>query len=91
MNGRVEWRVVGGWIRRWWEGWWLPWGSSQVAMGISGTGSCCLREIRSLFELPVRIPLKSLPVNRAVSGVQSGDSVFLSGGDRDLGLPIKVQ
>ena len=51
MNGRVEWRVVGGWIRRWWEGWWLPWGSSQVAMGISGTGSCCLREIRSLFEL----------------------------------------
>ena len=30
-------------------------------------------------------------MNRAVSRVQSGNSVFLSSGDRDLGLPIKVQ
>ena len=39
----------------------------------------------------IRIPLESLPVNRAVSPVQSGNSVFLSGSDRDLGLFIKVQ
>ena len=39
----------------------------------------------------VGIPLESLPVNRAVSRVQSGNSVFLSGGVRDLRLPIKVQ
>ena len=32
-----------------------------------------------------------MPENRAVSRVQSGNSVFLSGGDRDLGLPLKVQ
>ena len=30
-------------------------------------------------------------MNRAVSKVQSGNSVFLSGGNRDLGLHIKVQ
>ena len=58
MNGRVEWRVVGDWwdgggrvVGGSWEGWWMPWGSSRVATGISGTGSCCLREVRSLFEL----------------------------------------
>ena len=45
----------------------------------------------SSCEGPVGIPLKSLPVNRAVSRVQSGNSVFLSSGDRDLGLPIEVQ
>ena len=39
----------------------------------------------------VRIPLELLPANRAVSRVQSGNSVFLSSGDWDLGLPIKVQ
>jgi len=92
---------MGGWNGGWWEGGLdgggraggcrgapleLPWGSqglAPVASEKSGLFSSC--------EGPVRIPLKSLPVNRAVSGVQSGDSVFLSGGDRDLGLPIKVQ
>ena len=39
----------------------------------------------------VGIPLDSLLENRAVSRVQSGNSVFLSGSDRDLGLFIKVQ
>ena len=32
-----------------------------------------------------------MPENRAVSRVQLGNSVFLSGGDRDLGLPLKFQ
>ena len=45
----------------------------------------------SSFEGHVRIPLESLPVNRTVSRVQLVDSVFLSSGDRDLGLLIKVQ
>ena len=35
--------------------------------------------------------LKSLPANRAVARVQSGNSVFLSTGSRDLRLPHKVQ
>ena len=47
-------RIVGGWwegVGGSWEGWWLRWGSFLVATGISGTHSCCLREVRSLFEL----------------------------------------
>ena len=73
--------------------WWESWGSSGVSVGISGAGSCCLREIRSLFEFqgPVATPVESLLVNRTVSSVSLGNSVFLSGGDRDLGLPIKVR
>ena len=61
-------------------------------MGTSGIRSCCLREVRSLFEFEghVGIPLESLPENRSLSRFQSGNSVFLSGRDRDLGLPIKV-
>ena len=37
------------------------------------------------------IPLESLPTNRAMSRIQLGNSMFLSRGIRDLGLPIKVQ
>ena len=68
-------------------------GSSQVATGTSGSRSCCFSEVRSLWscEGHVRIPLELLPVNRAMSRVQLGNSVFLSGSDRDLRLPIKVQ
>ena len=71
---------------------WEAWCSSRVATGISETCSGCLREVRSLFQCegPIRIPLELLPVNRAMSRVQSGNSVFLSGGNRDLRLPIKV-
>ena len=58
-------------------------GPARVASEKSGPFSSC--------EGPIRIPLESLPVNRSVSRVQSGNSVFLSGGDQDLGLPIKVQ
>ena len=73
--------------------WWESWGSSGVSVGISGAGSCCLREIRSLFEFqgPVATPVESLLVNRTVSSVSLGNSVFLSGSNWDLGLPIKVQ
>ena len=39
----------------------------------------------------VGIPLQSLPANRALSRVQSVDSVFLTRVDRDLRLPIKLQ
>ena len=46
-------------------------------------------QLSSSCEGHVRIPLESLPVNRAVSRVQLGNSVFLSSGDQDLGLPIK--
>ena len=58
-----------------------PQGATCVASGKSGLFSSCKRH--------VRIPLKSLPVNRAVSRVQLRDSVFVSGGDRDLGLFTK--
>ena len=30
---------------------WEAWDSSRVSLVISGTGSCCLKEVRSLFEL----------------------------------------
>ena len=43
------------------------------------------------FEGPFGIPLESLPVNRAVSSLQLGNSVLLSSGDRDLRLFMKVQ
>ena len=39
----------------------------------------------------VRIPLESLPANRAVSRVQSVNSVFHCSGNKDLWLPIKLQ
>ena len=90
-------RVVGVWNGGWWEGsergggcrgapLELPRGSqgpARVASEKSGPFSRC--------QGPVGILLESLPVNRAVSRVQSGNSVFFSGGDRDLGPPIKVQ
>ena len=68
-------------------------GSSRVETGPSGT-ALIASEKSGLFlccEGHVGIPLESLPANRAVSRIQSGNSVFLSGGDRDLRLPIKVQ
>ena len=68
-------------------------GSSRVVTGTSWTRSCCLRKVRSLFELrgQHRDSSRVAAANRALSRVQSGNSVFLSGGNRDLGLPIKVQ
>ena len=60
-----------------------PLGPARVALEKSGLFLSCQGHIG--------IPLESLPVNRAVSRVHSGNSVFLSGGDRDLGLPISFQ
>ena len=103
-GGRVDWRVLGDWWDGGGRvlGGWLEdrgrgggcrgaplelqrgsQGPARVASEKSGPFSSC--------EGPIRIPLESLPVNRSVSRVQSGNSVFLSGGDQDLGLPIKVQ
>ena len=58
-------------------------GPAPVASEKSGPFSSC--------ERPVGIPFESLLVNRSVSRVQSGNSMFLCSGDWDLGLPIKVQ
>ena len=73
--------------------WWEAWGSSRVGTRISGTCSCCLREVQECLRASagvlwshglfsscvglIGIPLKSLPVNRAVSGVQLGNCVPL--------------
>ena len=43
------------------------------------------------FERDIRIALESMPEKRAVSRVQSVNSVFLSSSDRDLRFPLKVQ
>ena len=43
------------------------------------------------FERDIRIALELLPEKRAVSRVQSVNSVFLSSSDRDLRFPLKVQ
>ena len=52
---------------------WGPRGPSRLASEKSG--------LFSSGEGDVRIPLQSLPVNRAVFIVQSGNSMFLSGSD----------
>ena len=77
------------------ELWREAWGSFQVATGNSGPQGPApvASEKSSLFsscEGHVGILLESLLVNRAVSRVQLGNSVF-SSGDRDLRLFIKVQ
>ena len=69
------------------------WGSSCVETGPSGT-ALVASEKTGLFlscEGHIRIPLDSLPAHRALSRVQFVDSGFLTGIDRDLGLPIKLQ
>ena len=60
-----------------------PQGSACVALEKSFIFSSCAEH--------VSIPLKSLPANRVVSRMQFVNSVFVTGGDRDLGFPIKVQ
>ena len=73
-------------------------------MGSLGFIMSCNRDLSDRLVLPQRskclflsceglvgIPLEILPVNSAMSRVQSGNSLFLSGGDRHLGLPIKAQ
>ena len=81
IGGRVDWRVVGGS----WDGWGLPWGSSRVATGISGTGSYFIASEKSgLFSSckgPVGIPLESLP----------GNSGSLSCCLREVKSPFKLQ
>ena len=71
-----------------------PWGSSRVATGISGTSSWLPQRSQVYFRV-ARVSSGFLSSRcwrmRAVSRVQSGNSVFLSSGVRDLGLPIKVQ
>jgi len=61
--------------------------------GASGTRSCWLREVGSLLKLRgARWDSSRVTAgDQAMSHIQSGNSVFLSGGDRDLGLFIKVQ
>ena len=43
------------------------------------------------FEGHVRIPLQSMQANSVMSKVQSVNSAFPSGGDRNLGLNLKAQ
>ena len=62
---------------------WELQGPTCVTSEKSGLYSSC--------EWHVGIPLVLLPVNRAVSSIQSGNSVFLSCSVKDLGLPVKVQ
>ena len=68
------------------------WGSSRVETGPQGPLLLPQRsQVSSSCEGQVGIPLQSLPANRALSRVQSVDSVFLTRVDRDLRLPIKLQ
>ena len=69
------------------------WGSSRVETGPLVTALVASEKsgLYSSCEGHIEIPLESLPANRALSRVQSVDSVFRIGIDRDLGLPIKLQ
>ena len=62
-------------------------------MRTSGTRSCCLRKVKSPFELrgPLRIPLQSMQGHRASSRVEAGTSGCLSSSDMDLGVPMEFQ
>ena len=68
-------------------------GSSRIEMGPSVTTLIATEKsgLYSSCEGHIEIPLESLSANRALSRVQSVDSVFRIGIDRDLGLPIKLQ
>ena len=85
-------RVVGVWNGGWWEGsergggcrgapLELPRGSQGPARVASEKSGPFLS-----FEVPFGIPLESLPTNWAVSRLQPGNSVFLSGGNGDSGF-----
>ena len=86
MDGKVVGRMVAGW----WEGGGRIVGGMVVALGLLSSCNGDLRDRLMLphrnqvcfqFEGPVGIPLELLPLNRAMSRVQFGNSVFLSGGD----------
>ena len=59
-------------------------------MGTSGTRSWDLREVQSPRESrePLEIPLQSLPGQRYLSGVEAGNSGFLSRSNMDLRVPM---
>ena len=69
-------------------------GFLSSCMGIWGTRSCFLREVRSAFELR-GAPWDSSPVaagiNRASSRVEAGTSGFLSIPDIDLGVSVEFE
>ena len=69
-------------------------GFLSSCMGIWGTRSCFLREVRSAFELR-GAPWDSSPVaariNRASSRVEARTSVFISISDIDLGVSVEFE
>ena len=68
-----------------------PQGTSCVASGNSGLLSSCEGHLGIHFKGHLGIHFKALQGNRASSGVEAGNSIFLSSCDRDLGVPIKFQ
>ena len=85
VEGRISWffSSCGGKLGVPLEFQWGSQGPARVASEMSGLFSSC--------EGPIGTPLELLLVNRAVSRVQSVDSVFLTRVDRDLRLLIKLQ
>ena len=61
----------------------LRWGPQGPARGASGKCS-----LQASHEVPRRIPLQSLPGPRSSSGVEAGNSGFLSRADMDLRVPL---
>ena len=66
-------------------------GSSRVMMGTSGTtrGASGRSSLPSSHEGALEICLQSLPGPRSSSGVEAGNSGFLSRADMDLGVPLQ--
>ena len=69
------------------------WNSSRVATGTSGTRSCCLRKVKSPFELGGASRDSSLVSagHKALSRVEFGTSGFLFSSDMNLGVPLEFQ
>ena len=86
-------RVLGGWLEDRGRGGGCRGAPLELQRGSQGPARVASEKSGpfSSFEGPFRFPLESLPANRAVSRLQSGNSVFLSSGNRDLGLLMKVQ
>ena len=53
--------------------------------------SCCLRKVKSPFELPLWIPLQSVQEHSASSRVEARTSGFLSNYDVDLGVSVEFE
>ena len=69
------------------------WGYSGVMTGIAGNLSCCLREIKSAFELwgQAQVALESHQGNWVSSGIEGGISWCFSSSGQKIWVHLELQ